>query len=233
MSEPDSSRANNDDRALRIHDAAARLISHYGYDKTTVSDIAREAGVSKGAIYLHWKSKEELFEALLWREIRRYTEELWQRIEADPEGATFSGMMKNSMLALNDSPLLKSLYRRDKRVLGSFARRQENAAYQMRFTMGTEFLQMMQDAGVIRADLDPEVVAYILSMIRYGFLSIDDVIPPEIAPPVEVVFETLGVMIDRALAPDGGGDIEAGKRILGQMFDIMRQQLEQPMASGD
>ena len=59
------------EREQRILDAAANLIAHYGYDKTTVDEIAREAGVSKGAIYLHFKSKEDLFEALLLREIGR------------------------------------------------------------------------------------------------------------------------------------------------------------------
>ncbi len=50
--------SSNPERAQRILDAAANLIAHYGYDKTTVDDIARAAGVSKGAIYLHYRSKE-------------------------------------------------------------------------------------------------------------------------------------------------------------------------------
>ena len=58
-------RAADPDREQRILDAAADLIAHFGYDKTTVDDIARRAGVSKGAIYLHFKSKDDLFEGLL------------------------------------------------------------------------------------------------------------------------------------------------------------------------
>ena len=58
----------NSERAERILDAANRLFVRYGYDKTTVGEIADEARVSKGAIYLHWKSKEDLFEALIFRE---------------------------------------------------------------------------------------------------------------------------------------------------------------------
>jgi TetR/AcrR family acrAB operon transcriptional repressor len=41
------------DRPSRILAVTARLMAHYGYDKTIVDDIAREAGMSKGAIYLH------------------------------------------------------------------------------------------------------------------------------------------------------------------------------------
>ena len=41
-------KSDNKEREQRILDAAAELFVHYGYDKTTVSDIARQAGVSKG-----------------------------------------------------------------------------------------------------------------------------------------------------------------------------------------
>ncbi|MEM7028378.1 MAG: helix-turn-helix domain-containing protein, partial [Chloroflexota bacterium] len=41
-------KSDNKEREERILDAASNLFVHYGYDKTTVDDIAREAGVSKG-----------------------------------------------------------------------------------------------------------------------------------------------------------------------------------------
>ncbi|MCC6528579.1 MAG: helix-turn-helix transcriptional regulator [Polyangiaceae bacterium] len=44
--------------------AAERLLKHYGFAKTTVADIAREAGVSVGAVYLAFESKEALAAAL-------------------------------------------------------------------------------------------------------------------------------------------------------------------------
>jgi AcrR family transcriptional regulator len=40
--------------------ATDRLIERYGYKKMTVDDVAREAGVGKGTIYLYFPSKEEL-----------------------------------------------------------------------------------------------------------------------------------------------------------------------------
>ena len=67
-------KSDNEQREQRILDAALDLFVHYGYDKTTVSDIAHEAGVSKGAIYLHFESKDDLFEALLIRELTLYSE---------------------------------------------------------------------------------------------------------------------------------------------------------------
>jgi AcrR family transcriptional regulator len=42
-------------------DAAVRLIARRGVKATTVRSIAREAGVTEGAIYRHFSSKEELY----------------------------------------------------------------------------------------------------------------------------------------------------------------------------
>ena len=43
-----------------ILDATDRLLARYGYRKMTVEDIAHEAGIGKGTIYLHFTSKEEV-----------------------------------------------------------------------------------------------------------------------------------------------------------------------------
>ena len=43
-----------------ILDATDRLLARFGYRKMTVEDIAAEAGLGKGSIYLHFSSKEEV-----------------------------------------------------------------------------------------------------------------------------------------------------------------------------
>ncbi len=52
----------SDERKLReerLLDVATTLLVRWGYRKTTIDDVAREAGVGKGTIYLHWKDKNE------------------------------------------------------------------------------------------------------------------------------------------------------------------------------
>ncbi len=44
----------------RILDAAERLLGRFGYRKMTVEDIATEAGIGKGTVYLSFPSKEEV-----------------------------------------------------------------------------------------------------------------------------------------------------------------------------
>ncbi len=43
-----------------ILDASHRLLVRYGYRKMTMDDIAKEAGIGKGTIYLYFRSKEEV-----------------------------------------------------------------------------------------------------------------------------------------------------------------------------
>jgi len=43
-----------------ILDATDRLLARYGYKKMTIDDLAREVGIGKGSIYLHFSSKEEI-----------------------------------------------------------------------------------------------------------------------------------------------------------------------------
>ena len=69
-----------DKRDAILH-AAWGLIRHYGYNKTTIDDIAREAKVGKGTVYLYFKSKKEIMLSLIDLTNERITREL-ERIAA-------------------------------------------------------------------------------------------------------------------------------------------------------
>jgi AcrR family transcriptional regulator len=52
-------------RVEQIADAALRLFARYGYRRSSMDDIAREAGLAKATLYLHFKGKDEVFRAML------------------------------------------------------------------------------------------------------------------------------------------------------------------------
>lgn len=54
-----------DRRVHQILDAALQTFAKEGFAATRIDDIARRAGLSKGGIYTHFKSKDDIFEALL------------------------------------------------------------------------------------------------------------------------------------------------------------------------
>ncbi|HAE61523.1 MAG TPA: hypothetical protein DCG38_04215 [Eubacteriaceae bacterium] len=49
-------------RKREILAAAGKLFEKYGIDKTSMSDVAKEADITKGLVYYYFKSKEELIE---------------------------------------------------------------------------------------------------------------------------------------------------------------------------
>lgn len=206
-----------------ILDAAAALVSHYGYGKTTVGEIAERAGISKGAVYLEFGGKDELFVALLVRENRRVMDDVLRRVEEDPEGGRISAIYRHGLMAMAANPLMRALYSRDSRILGEYARRQPRELYSERSLFGRTLFARMQQAGLLRADLSPEVVAYLLGVISYGLMSIETVIPADEAPPLEQVAEDLADLVERGFG-NAAGDVAAGRQALADYFAEVEQQ---------
>ena len=57
----------------KIIKSAISTFSKYGYDKSRMDDIAKTAKLSKGTIYLYFKNKEELFNAISERNTNELT----------------------------------------------------------------------------------------------------------------------------------------------------------------
>jgi len=71
------------DTIERLYEAAIDLIGEHGYAGTTVDEIVARAGVAKGTVYYHFKSKAELVKALLDDGLQR----LATSFRAEAEGA--------------------------------------------------------------------------------------------------------------------------------------------------
>ena len=65
-------------RIEQIADAALRRFARYGFKRSSMDDIAREAGLAKATIYLHFKGKDDVFRAM----IARFTAQVAARCEA-------------------------------------------------------------------------------------------------------------------------------------------------------
>lgn len=63
-------------KRVRILDAAEALFIRQGYVKTSMDEVAREAGVAKGTLYLYFNKKADLILAAIGREKRNYIQGL-------------------------------------------------------------------------------------------------------------------------------------------------------------
>ncbi|PFE11798.1 TetR/AcrR family transcriptional regulator [Bacillus cereus] len=91
-----------------IMEQASLLFSQKGYNQTSVGDISKASGYSKGHIYYHFKNKEQLFVLLAQRTMQNWYEE-WVAKESTYSTATekLYGMAIH-VLYNYQTPLLKS-----------------------------------------------------------------------------------------------------------------------------
>jgi AcrR family transcriptional regulator len=88
----------------KILSVAARIFAKYGFQKTTVDEIARSAHKAKGSVYYYFESKEELFKAVVEQEIGVLKTGL-TRVIVDSNDATamFKNYLLHRMMLMKDS----------------------------------------------------------------------------------------------------------------------------------
>jgi AcrR family transcriptional regulator len=169
------------ERADRILDAAARLLLRYGHDRTTINDIARAAGVAKGSVYAHWRSRDRLFLALLRREQAILLTRVRDRLRAAGRPADLELLLAESVRAYQGSPLVTAVLTRDTEILGSLARA---AAEEGRPTGGiTELVTQLRAQRLVRTDRTlPEQIT-VLSAMYLGYFLTAPLMPAEFRVP--------------------------------------------------
>ena len=88
-----------DIRKNEILDAAEILFTEKGYDNTSVTDIMNAVGIAKGTLYHHYKSKEDILNAL----IKRQTDDIFLSAKkiADDKSIPVKERMIRTILALH------------------------------------------------------------------------------------------------------------------------------------
>lgn len=66
------------DKRRQIIDGACQVFLEHGFDAASMSAIARAAAVSKGTLYVYFKSKEDLFEAIIEEQRRHQAEQIFK-----------------------------------------------------------------------------------------------------------------------------------------------------------
>ena len=108
------------DRADRILDAARELLLSWGYRRVTIDELSRRAGVGKGTIYLHWRSREDIFHAVSAREAATMADAIVDAVRADPTEVALHRYHRRLFVEAMQRPVLRALYTRDADTLGSF-----------------------------------------------------------------------------------------------------------------
>lgn len=213
-------------RHERVLEAAGRLFARWGFDKTSVEDISREVGISKGAVYLEFSNKDALLKAVLYREFARYSADWLRRFQEDPEEWSFSQMCRHSIEAINANAFVKAVMTSDSRMLGQ-AIFEDHDAIRRKMCARADLFIRMQELGVLRDDIPAAVVAQLLGAIDRTLIEEAAVVPKEDRVPFEEMIRGIGLLLDRGLAPaKGRGDRKAARALIVEISEAMCATLE-------
>lgn len=228
---PDEGRFKQKERTNRILDAALELVQRWGYRKTTLDDIARQAGVTKGTIYQHWKTREALFEALLQREYLSFMLDFRERIANDPSSALLSSLIRHLVFLVITHPLLKAMLQRDTEMLGDLIR--TSTGQQLipaRLEVSQVYLEQLRAKGLLRTNVSIDTQMKMMTAICMGFFLIDQVVPPDRRFSPDEMVEGLVETIQRTFEPEEAPSpevIEEATRTFLQLFDQFIDALKQ------
>ena len=143
--------------------AACGAFARFGFKKTSVDQIARDAGVAKGTVYLAAETKEDLFYQAVHREVRQYTAELAKVIDPrKPADQLLAETTIAGLKYLEERPLVRDLiFGNHQLILPEWADRLDELRALGRTNI-IEILRLGVRQGLFRAELDVEGVAEIL-----------------------------------------------------------------------
>lgn len=156
-------------RAERILDAAADLLQRWGYKRLTMDDVAAAARIGKGTIYLHWKTRDALFQAVLNREVSALIDSLRVAVERDPYEALPHRLARTYYLRIVERPLVLAIFTMDREVLGKLWQHEHQREPQIA-ELRVQFVQLLQDRRVIRQDISARDAAYLFRTLILGYL---------------------------------------------------------------
>lgn len=168
-------------RADRILDIAKDLLLRWGYRRITIDEIAKRAGVGKGTIYLHWRTREQLFAAVGSREAAAMTDAVVEAMRADATEIALHRYMRRLFVEAMRRPVLRAIFTRDAdtldRLLSDPSREPlENA----KLVASREYLGVLIDHGLLRDGLRPEDLDYPLNTIVFGFFAAEPLLPAQL-----------------------------------------------------
>jgi TetR/AcrR family fatty acid metabolism transcriptional regulator len=151
------------DKPQQILAAATRVFARKGYYNSRVSDIAREAGIAAGTIYLYFDTKEEILITLFRKNMAEFVSAVWRAIAREQDAvAKVKRLVELHFEILERQPELAEVVQVELRQGQKFFRgpaTQEIAGY---FALIASVLEEGVAMGLFREDLPVKLGAKML-----------------------------------------------------------------------
>ena len=183
----------------KLLNAAALCFAEKGYSACSVSDVAKQAGVAQGTMYVHFKNKEDLFKAMIEEEHAQGAEKAKQAVNKTPYLNGIVGVMTDCIRDVG-FPVDHRLWTEILAVAArnSSVRQTFMASDKAMRKVFVELLQKAAEAGEIDNSLDLNAVSVWLYALVDGLIARTADDPAFDFEKHLTVFETL---VYRALQP--------------------------------
>jgi TetR/AcrR family fatty acid metabolism transcriptional regulator len=151
------------DKPQQIIEAAIRVFARNGYYNSRVSDIAREAGIASGTIYLYFKTKEQILVTLFREKMAEWVAYVRAEIASEPDAvAKLRRLVALHFKVLEDSPELAEVVQVELRQGHKFFRGASAHEVSAYFDLIQSVLEDGIAAGLVRPDLRPKIATKML-----------------------------------------------------------------------
>jgi AcrR family transcriptional regulator len=153
----------------RLMAAGAESFARMGIRRTTVDELTRAAGISKGAFYSFFDTKESLFLALLEEHELRAHAEVEAAVRADPQRG-LDTLVGTAMRATQRNPLLPvAMSQEGLGLLRAMSEAQREAFLRRDVRLVDRVLELLQQAGVQIGVSSTVLVALLRSLVFVGW----------------------------------------------------------------
>jgi AcrR family transcriptional regulator len=216
------SRGDRRERADRILDTARELLLAWGYRRVTIDELARRAGVGKGTIYLHWRSREEVFHAVSAREAAAMADAIVQAVRDDPAEVALHRYLRRLFVEAMNRPVLRALYTRDADTLDTFlASANHQHSEESKLGVNRDYLGVLAAEAMLRSGLRLDDLDYTLPTIVFGFFAAEPFLPPSVGLTLEQKADQLADTVRRAFEPADAPSSAAVKRAAAKAIPIL------------
>jgi TetR/AcrR family fatty acid metabolism transcriptional regulator len=168
--EPQEPKDKND-KYHRILEAAVKIFARQGFRESTIAQIAREAGVADGTIYLYFKNKNDI----LVQHFRFKIQQVFDRFRTEVNRAETSidklrNLVRVHLSEFQRDPDMAVVYRVETHQSKRLAEEQIRAMSKMYLDIIAEIVEQGQEEGFIRRDL------YLGLVKRFILGAVDEVI---------------------------------------------------------
>jgi TetR/AcrR family fatty acid metabolism transcriptional regulator len=147
----------------QIIDAAIRVFARKGYHHSRVSDIAREAGIASGTIYLYFKTKDEILVTLFREKMAEWVAQVRREIAGEPDAVhKIRRLIALHFSVLEQNPQLAEVVQVELREGHKFFRGASAHEISAYFDLIGSVLHEGIAAGQFRADLPVKVATKVL-----------------------------------------------------------------------